>query len=51
MEIKYELTENSTGKTVISKIETDGSIVSFMPDPANSDYQQYLASLNEANEL
>lgn len=45
MKIKYELTENSLGKTVISKTETDGSIVSFMTDLDNSDYQAYLKSL------
>ena len=51
MKIKYELTENSSGKTVINKIEKNGSIVWFMPDPANSDYQAYLESLNDPDEL
>lgn len=31
--------------------EEDGVRYSFMPDPANSDYQAYLKSLDEANTL
>ena len=42
MEIKYEITKNSMDETVILRFNTDGSITSFMADPPNSDYQEYL---------
>lgn len=31
--------------------EEDGHRVSFLPDPANSDYQEYLKSLDETPSL
>ena len=31
--------------------EEEGRRVSFLPDPANRDYQEYLASLDEASTL
>ena len=50
MDIKYNV-EEIFGKTIIW-YELDGVRYSFMADPANSDYQAYLKSLeNEANTL
>ena len=44
MTIKYEVITNLIGE-VIKKVDLDGK-ESWMPtDPSNSDYQQYLASL------
>ena len=41
----YELVENDFGNSFVKRINDDGS-VSFIPcDPANSDYQAYLATL------
>ena len=51
MKIKYELKENSSGQIVVVKTDENGLNVSFMADPANSDYQEYLASLNDTNKL
>jgi hypothetical protein len=51
MKIKYEITKNSVDQTVILRTNLDGSVSSFMADENNSDYQQYLASLNDTNEL
>jgi hypothetical protein len=39
-------TEEVNGQTIIW-YEEDGFIRSFPTDPANSDYQAYLASLND----
>ena len=46
--MKYEVTENTNGETVILRFNEDGSVTSFMADSSNSDYQAYLESLNEA---
>jgi hypothetical protein len=46
---KYNI-DNSMGQEVIW-YEEDGFRVSFMADPANSDYQEYLKSLDEAATL
>ena len=44
----YKLTQNSFGQTVV--IKTDGNTTtSFLEDPANTDYQAYLAWLAEGN--
>ena len=42
---KYETIELPMGQTVIVRNNDDGSVTSFFPDPANSDYQAYLATL------
>lgn len=44
---KYTITENLTGDKIIIAENEDGSVSSFTTDPGNSDYQQYLASLEE----
>jgi hypothetical protein len=36
---------------IVMRYNDDGSISSFMKDPANSDYQAYLKSLDEASTL
>ena len=42
----YEIIENAVG--VLIKKENENGSVSFIPtDPANSDYQTYLKSLDE----
>lgn len=50
MEISYKVTKNSLDQTVIVRSNPDGSSTSFMADPANSDYQAYLKSLNEPSD-
>ena len=46
---KYETIELPMGQTVIVRNNDDGSVTSFFPDPANSDYQAYLATLASSN--
>ena len=48
---KYEILTNLSGNEIILRHNEDGSVSSFMRDPANSDYQAYLASLDEASTL
>ena len=43
----YQLLKDTTS---ILRRNADGSITSFSPDPANTDYQKYLAWLAEGNE-
>jgi hypothetical protein len=44
--ITYQIiTSEITGSTTIQRNNEDGSITSIPTDPANSDYQAYLASL------
>lgn len=44
----YKLTKNSGDQTII--VKTDGDIIiSFLVDPANTDYQAYLKWLEEGN--
>jgi hypothetical protein len=49
MDIQYNV-EEIYGQTIIW-YELDGVRYSFGTDPANSDYQRYLASLDEASTL
>jgi hypothetical protein len=42
---KYTETTNTTGDLVIIQENEDGTIWSFMADPANTQYQAYLKSL------
>jgi hypothetical protein len=44
MTIQYEIKETESGDIIIRHNE-DGTISSFLSDPANSDYQRYLAWL------
>jgi hypothetical protein len=47
---EYIVTQNIFGQEIIS-YEENGVLYSFMKDPANSDYQAYLKSLDEASTL
>jgi hypothetical protein len=50
--ITYETnTDEIFNETFIIKIEEDGTRWSLPNDPANSDYQAYLKSLDEASTL
>jgi|LakMenE18May11ns_1017448.scaffolds.fasta_scaffold9134713_1 hypothetical protein len=42
--ITYEIVENSVGSTNIKATLEDGTELWIPPDPANSDYQAYLAA-------
>ena len=46
-ESTYEIIENSAGAETIKRTDSDGSVWWIPSDPANSDYQAYLASLEE----
>jgi hypothetical protein len=46
---KYKV-EVISGSKIIS-YEENGFLISFNENPDNSEYQQYLASLNETNKL
>jgi len=43
--ITYSTYTNSNGDTVIQGVREDGSNIFIPTDPANSDYQAYLATL------
>jgi hypothetical protein len=45
----YEISENQFG-VLIKRIDEDGTVWHIPTDPANSDYQAYLAQLEEGNE-
>jgi hypothetical protein len=45
MTITYQLIEIFTGEKLIQRHNEDGTITSIPKDPANSDYQRYLAWL------
>ena len=47
MNPKYEIIATPTGETVINAWYEDGRMLSIPSDPANSDYQAYLKSLEE----
>ena len=44
MEKQYKIIETPFGNTII-QYEENGVLVSIPEDPANTDYQEYLASL------
>jgi len=49
--MKYEIIDIEPSGQLIQQTDKNG-IVSFVPmDEGNVDYQKYLATLNEANEL
>ena len=41
----YEIIANDLGSEIIKRIDEDGKIWWIPTDPANSDYQAYLATL------
>jgi acylphosphatase len=45
----YKLYKTSFGQTGILKTNEDGSVTSFLESPDNTDYQAYLAWLEEGN--
>ena len=45
----YKLYKAAAGKDAAVKTNEDGSTTSFLFDPANTDYQAYLAWLAEGN--
>lgn len=47
---QYTTSKNSYDETIITRVNEDGSMTSFMEDPMNPDYQTYLASLNADSE-
>lgn len=46
----YKLYKNSFGNLNVHKTNENGSTTSFTEDPANTDYQQYLAWLEAGNQ-
>jgi hypothetical protein len=46
----YKLYKTAFGKDAAMKENEDGSLTSFLFDPDNTDYQNYLAWLAEGNE-
>ncbi len=44
-------TSEISGQEFIVKYNEDGSVAYIPTDPANSDYQEYLKSLDEADSL
>jgi hypothetical protein len=51
MKITYELVQVYTGDKMVLRHNEDGTTTSIPTDPANSDYQAYLKSLDEASTL
>jgi hypothetical protein len=45
----YKLYKTSSGDLGVQFTNDDGSQISFLQDPANTDYQQYLKWLEEGN--
>lgn len=49
--MKYNEITMALGDKMITRNNEDGSVTYIPIDPANSDYQAYLASLDEASTL
>jgi len=47
----YEIIEHPEFGRSIKRTDPNGEVWSFVEDPANSDYQAYLKSLDEASTL
>ena len=47
----YEIITTPSGNTTINALYEDGRMLSIPSDPANSDYQAYLKSLDETPTL
>ena len=47
--MNYEILNTNNSQTIIQRMNEDGSLTYIPTDPANSDYQAYLATL--ASEL
>jgi hypothetical protein len=45
----YKLYKTTSGQEAATKLNGDGTMTSFLFDPANTDYQAYLAWLAEGN--
>ena len=45
----YKLYKTSFNEQAVMRFNEDGSVTSFVFDPANSDYQAYLAWLADGN--
>jgi len=43
--MKYEIVKNSLDQDVVVRTDEDGKVWYIPTDPANSDYQAYLATL------
>ena len=48
MTSKYELKTNDNNETFLFRSDDDGKVWCIPTDPANSDYQDYLAHLTES---
>jgi hypothetical protein len=46
----YKLYKTQYGQNGVMRFNPDGSLTSFLEDPANTDYQAYLQWLAEGNE-
>jgi hypothetical protein len=46
--MKYELVENQEG-SILKRTDSEGKVWWIPTDPANSDYQAYLASISDSN--
>jgi hypothetical protein len=49
MTFTYEKITNTFGEDIIKRVDENGSESWIPTDPANSDYQAYLKSLDEPN--
>jgi hypothetical protein len=50
MNVEYVIVDNPYGEAMIRRTDSDGTVWTIPQDPANSDYQAYLAWVAEGNE-